>query len=150
MRADARCGRVLIVDDLAIHRSGLRRLLHWEGWDVDTAADGAAALALTRTTRFDVVITDLEMPAMDGPAFLRALHAEQPELPVIVTSATTSTTAAEEVMRWGAQCFLPKPLDLEGLALELGRALARRADVPPANDVITPTDDDAMEPEANA
>jgi hypothetical protein len=53
-------------------------------------------------------------------------------------------------MRWGAQCFLPKPLDLEGLALELGRALARRADVPPANDAIPPTDDDAMEPEANA
>ena len=86
----------------------------------------------------------------DYPAFLRAVHAEQPDLPVIVTSATTSTTAAEDVMRWGAQCFLPKPLDLEGLAQELGRALARRADVPPANDVIPPTDDDAMEPEANA
>jgi DNA-binding NtrC family response regulator len=150
MNDDPRCGRVLIVDDLAIHRNGLRRLLHWEGWEVDIAADGAAALTLARERAFDVVITDLEMPDVHGYELIRALHDEHPDLPVIVTSATSSTTAAEDVLRNGAQCFLAKPLDLEGLALELGRALARHATAPAANDVIPPTDDDATEPEPHA
>jgi DNA-binding NtrC family response regulator len=146
MNRDARCGRVLVVDDLAIHRSGLRRLLHWDGWEVDTAPDASTALALAREHPFDVVITDLEMPDLDGREFIRALHAEHPDLPVIVTSATSSTTAAEEAVRSGAQCFLAKPLDLEGLALELGRALARRAAVTPANDVTLPNDAMEYEP----
>ena len=148
MTIEAKCGRVLIVDDLAIHSSGLRRLLRWDGWDVDTAADARTAIALARERRPDVVITDLEMPEMDGMALMHALHAEDPDLPVIVTSATCSLTAAEDAVHFGAQCFLAKPLDLEGLAAELGRALERRAAVPAANDVATSSAEPENEPHA--
>lgn len=127
MKPDGPGGRVLVVDDLAIHRRGLERLLRWGGWEVETAATGAEALAIASERRPDVVITDLEMPGMGGLELLSQLHGRDPALPVIVLTATCSANLMANAMLAGAECCLAKPLDLSWLAAALARAMRRGA-----------------------
>jgi len=74
------------------------------------AADGEEALALLATEPFDLVLTDLRMPRMDGFALLDALHAAHPALPVVVLTGTRDALVEEESKARGAQACLFKPL----------------------------------------
>ncbi|HEX9749745.1 MAG TPA: response regulator [candidate division Zixibacteria bacterium] len=76
--------RVLVVDDEGVIRSLLKEVLTGDGFEVDTASDGAEGLKRFQNNPADLVISDTHMPAMDGPAFVRALRSRQPRVPVIV------------------------------------------------------------------
>lgn len=123
---DQKAPRILVVDDDPSALSALRKLLRGAGYDVDTAEDGAAALALAAKTRPDVVVTDLNMPGLDGITLVQKLHEQRKDLPVVVVTSSDDLGSAVAAMRAGAEDYLTKPLDLDALTLVVDRALERR------------------------
>lgn len=104
--------RVLIVDDHALFRDGLRSLLEARGVEVvGEARNGREALELARQHRPDVVLMDLRMPEMDGLTATRLLSAELPEMKVVVLTASEDDADLFEAIKSGAQGYLPKNLE---------------------------------------
>jgi two-component system, NtrC family, response regulator HydG len=118
--------RVLVVDDEQSARSGLEKLLRQDGYEVDVASDGVAALAVAAERPPDVVVTDLKMPRMDGVELLKKLREQDIDLPVIMVTAFGDVSSAVVAMRHGAEDYLTKPVDFDALALAIERALERR------------------------
>jgi two-component system, NtrC family, response regulator HydG len=117
---------ILVVDDEPAARSGLEKLLLEEGYSIDTAEDGAAALEIAREHPPDIVVTDLKMPRMDGMELLKALREQDKDIPVIVATSFQDLGSAVAAMRAGAEDYLPKPIDFDALTLVIERALQRR------------------------
>lgn len=122
----AMSGRVLVVDDDRAIRESLARALELDGYDVELAADGAAALAAIRERRPDVAVLDVMMPNIDGLTVCRVLRAERDRLPVLMLTARTETQDRVAGLDAGADDYLPKPFELDELLARL-RALLRRA-----------------------
>ncbi len=118
--------RVLVVDDNADVREVMTALLAARDYEVRTAQDGQVALEQVAQLPPDVVLVDLGMPRMNGMQLLNALHSMDPELPVIVVTATTALGAAVDAMRGGAVDYLAKPVDPVALFVALERALEHR------------------------
>ncbi|HKE15016.1 MAG TPA: sigma-54 dependent transcriptional regulator [Kofleriaceae bacterium] len=118
--------RVLVVDDEAGTRTALRELLRGQGYEVDLAADGAAALERLAELPPDVVVTDLDMPRMDGMELIARLHESHGELPIIVVTSATEIRSAVAAMRAGAADYVTKPVDFDELLLAIGRAIETR------------------------
>ncbi len=121
-----RSGRILVVDDEANARSALAELLREEGYTVEVAADGFKALPKLEEFEPDLVLTDLQMPGLDGIALMRKAHQLDPQLAVIVMTAFGEIRTAVSAMRQGALDYLAKPLDLEELTISVERAIERR------------------------
>ena len=120
-------GRVLVVDDEEGIRTFVAEALEAAGHDVTQAADGAAALLLAKEEPFDVVITDLRMPGVDGMTLVRTLRTEQPDVEVVVLTAFGDVTTAVAAMKLGALDYLEKPVSSLGALRELvARAIERR------------------------
>ncbi len=119
-------GRILVVDDEASARSGLEKLLKQDGYEVESADGGQAALALRAERTFDVVVTDLKMPGMDGVELMKRLKEIDRDLPVIVVTAFSDVSSAVNAMRGGAEDYLTKPVDFDALTLAIDRAIERR------------------------
>jgi DNA-binding NtrC family response regulator len=118
-------GKILVVDDDASARSSLAEFLRSEGYDVETAADGFKALPKLDDFAPDLVLTDLQMPGLDGLGLLtKALEAEC-EPAVVVMTAHGAIESAVAAMRAGASDYLSKPLNLDELGILLERALER-------------------------
>jgi len=119
--------RILVVDDEAGIREFLSEALA-DDHEVAAAASGAAAWARIEREGFDLVLTDLSMPGMDGMELLRRVREAQPEVEVIVITAHGKVDSAVEAMRLGAFDYLQKPLgSLAELRLLVRRAAERRA-----------------------
>ncbi len=118
--------RVLVVDDEASARSGLEMLLKQEGYTVDSAADGVAALEVVTENVPDLVVTDLKMPRMDGFALLDRLRDDFPHVPVIVVTAFGDVSSAVNAMRAGAADYIVKPVDFDELLVAVERAIQHR------------------------
>jgi DNA-binding NtrC family response regulator len=118
--------RILVVDDEASARSGLAKLLDQEGYEVDTAADGALALELVAERAPALIVTDLKMPNMDGMELVAKIREQNPDIPTIVTTAFSDVSSAVQAMRAGAEDYLTKPIDFDALLLSVERALQRR------------------------
>ena len=118
--------RVLLVEDEVGARTALERLLSARGFFVHTARDGVEALEHVAEHAPHVVVTDLNMPRMDGRELLRRLHSEQPGLPVIVVTSLDDVTAAVEAMRAGAEDYLAKPVNIDELVVSIERAVQTR------------------------
>ena len=113
---------VLVVDDDAGIRTFMSIALRMEGFEVDTAADGAEALDKARLSHPDAIVLDLMMPVMDGRDFIKAWRAEPADnqAAVLVMSAGDARLGAEEP---GVEAFLAKPFDLETLLGKLDSLL---------------------------
>jgi len=122
----AMSGRVLVVDDDRAIRESLARALELDGYDVELAADGAAALAAIRERRPDVAVLDVMMPNIDGLTVCRVLRAERDRLPVLMLTARTETQDRVAGLDAGADDYLPKPFQVEELLARL-RAIIRRS-----------------------
>jgi two-component system response regulator HydG len=125
-RDDAAVGKVLVVDDQKNMRATTAIVLRSAGHTVDEAADGAAALQLIQQRAFDVVLTDLRMPSVDGMDVLREAQRLAPETQVIVMTAYGTIESAVEAIRLGAYDFLAKPFKEDELLLRVGKALEKR------------------------
>jgi two-component system, NtrC family, response regulator AtoC len=133
--------RVLVVDDEPNLRKVLGVMLQQAGHEVVTEADGESGLARVKSSprgTFDVVISDLRMPGMDGMQLLRALVEEDPGLPVIILTAHGSVDTAVEAVKAGAFDFLEKPFDRAQIDKILGKAIStRRLSGPRTEPVVT-------------
>ena len=126
-----------MVDDDASITAFLKRALAYEGYQVETAADGAAALAAARDNPPDLVILDVMLPGLDGVEVLRRLRAGEPEagsLPILMLTARDGVSDRVAGLDAGADDYLVKPFALEELTARI-RALLRR---PRAGDAALP------------
>lgn len=106
--------KVLIADDHALFRDGLRSLLEARGVEiVGEASNGREAVELTRRLRPDVVLMDLAMPEVDGLAATRLISAELPAVKVVVLTASDEDAKLFEAIKSGAQGYLLKDLTSE-------------------------------------
>ncbi|MFO0582603.1 MAG: sigma-54 dependent transcriptional regulator [Anaeromyxobacter sp.] len=119
-------GKVLVVDDQKNMRATTAMVLRQAGHTVEEAGDGAAALARLEAETFDVLLTDLRMPAMDGMALLTSAQRIAPETQVIVMTAYGTIESAVEAIRLGAYDFLAKPFKEDELLLRVSKALEKR------------------------
>ncbi|HXK16196.1 MAG TPA: sigma-54 dependent transcriptional regulator, partial [Polyangiaceae bacterium] len=118
--------RILIVDDEPDVLGFMQELLEQKGYEVETAAGGAQALALLAEGAPALLITDLRMPQMDGLELLGKVRAQNPSLPGIVLTAAGDVSTAVRAMRAGAADYLTKPIDVGSLLLSVERALEHR------------------------
>jgi len=119
--------RVLLVDDDPIVLRALRRVLLGArpGWEIDMAESVGSALLLLRRKTYDVVVTDLHMPVLDGIALLRRLKKEQPSLMRVVHSSHIESMTAEQADEF-AHAVLAKPGRPDELVLILDWAIEQR------------------------
>src|SRR5215218_5687585 len=117
--------RILVVDDDRAVRESLRRSLAFNGYTVELAGDGHAALEALATSRPDAMVLDVMMPRLDGLEVCRRMRAAGDELPILVLTARDAVSDRVAGLDAGADDYLPKPFALEELLARL-RALLRR------------------------
>src|SRR5512137_1554989 len=110
MSATSKKHRILIVDDESSLREVLSIMLHREGYQVDTAIDGAQAATRLRDHAYDLVISDIKMPRMTGLELLRHIKERSPETVVLMITAFSTTEEAVEAMKQGAYDYITKPV----------------------------------------
>lgn len=118
--------RILAVDDQLYFRTFLEDVLTREGYEVRTAASGEDALRQLERDRFDVVLTDLVMPGMDGRGLVQRVKEQWPEQDVVVVTSVGDVKTAVEAMRLGATDYQLKPIDRQALCCSLDALLQRR------------------------
>ncbi len=118
--------RILIVDDEAPQMKALCETLRDHDYETVGFTTGRAALVALRETKFDLLLTDLMMPAMDGIALLRAAREADPDLVGILMTGAGSIATAVEAMQEGALDYILKPFELRVILPVLSRALAMR------------------------
>ncbi len=114
---------ILIVDDEPNYLVVLSELLKDEGYEVFTAPGGVQGLEIIRDTDLDLVITDMQMPGMDGLEFLQATKEIYPELPVIMITAFAEIEKAVMAMQAGAFNYLAKPFSNDELLVNINKAI---------------------------
>jgi two-component system response regulator MprA len=117
--------RILVVDDDRAVRDSLRRSLAFNGYQVDLAEDGLAALEAVDGRRPDAMVLDVMMPRLDGLEVCRRLREAGDLLPILVLTARDAVSDRVSGLDAGADDYLPKPFALEELLARL-RALLRR------------------------
>ncbi|MBZ5611364.1 MAG: response regulator [Acidobacteriia bacterium] len=122
---------VLIVDDSPVMRSFIRRVMKLSGFEVKEcweASNGEEALAELREHRVDVILTDINMPKMNGEELLRRLEEEGTlrSVPALVISTDATKNRILRMLSLGAEGYMTKPFSPEGLREELERILGDR------------------------
>jgi nitrogen regulation protein NR(I) len=115
-------GHILVVEDDPGVTDALQRVLTEEGYQVAAEARGDTGLARAAQGTFDVVITDLKLPGINGLEIVRQLHLAKPRLPIILVTAHGTTETAIEAMKLGAYDYLLKPFDFPEMLDVVGRA----------------------------
>jgi signal transduction histidine kinase len=120
--------RILVVDDDPGNRTHLSQLLHGRGYHVETAANGAGALARLAADAFDLILLDVMMPEMDGITVLARLKADKKfePIPVILISACTEMNQVIRGIELGAEDYLPKPFNSTLLHARIGASLEKK------------------------
>jgi two-component system cell cycle response regulator len=118
--------RVLAVDDQRYFRELIANLLTEEGYRAETASSGEEALRILDRSDFDIVLTDLVMPGMDGSELLHRIKQRTPDQDVVVVTGVVDVATAVDAMKLGASDYLLKPFDRKTLAVTLDDLLLRR------------------------
>jgi excisionase family DNA binding protein len=121
--AAGRRPRVLVADDEASIRDLLSKTLALAEYDVDTAPDGRAALERLRAHMYDLLITDLKMPGLDGLALIREVRRLVPRLPVVIITAHSTEASAIESVNLGVSGYLTKPFRITKILSTAARIL---------------------------
>ncbi|MFM2286602.1 MAG: hypothetical protein RLZZ543_2099 [Bacteroidota bacterium] len=115
--------KILIVDDERAIRSTLKEILEYENHQVDEAVDGAEGWEKIKSGAYDILLSDIKMPRMDGTELLEKVLAQGIDCPVIMISGHGTIETAVECIKKGAYDFIAKPLDLNRLMITLRNAL---------------------------
>ncbi|MBI2894932.1 MAG: EAL domain-containing protein [Deltaproteobacteria bacterium] len=116
-------GRILVVDDEPALLRAYSRTLSASGHQVETASDGEAAVGLCRANDYDVIISDISMPGMDGIQLLRTVRESNLDVPVVLVTASPAVQTALEAVEYGALRYLLKPVDIPELRKVVSRAV---------------------------
>ncbi|MBU1882157.1 response regulator, partial [bacterium] len=127
MSAQPTTTRLLIADDDQEILTLLEDILESEGYQITTVKWGKAAYSALQNEHFNLLLTDLQMPDISGFQLLEMMAQEQPDLPILVITGSTSTQDAVQAIKKGALDFIEKPFDVKAIlhtvkkALEVGR-----------------------------
>lgn len=124
VRATAARGRVLLVEDNEVNRELIQQQLEEIGFAVDAAGNGAEALELWKDGHYRAVLTDINMPVMDGYALARDLRQRGQSLPILAITATALASERERCLAAGIDDLLLKPFNLDRLEVALARTNA--------------------------
>jgi len=117
---------VLVVDDHASAREAVADVLRAAEYDVSTCGSAIEALSRLSTTTVDVVVTDLQMPGMDGLEFIHEIERRRLDVQTLMITAHASIASAVEAMRHGAFDYIEKPFDAVKLERSVAQACARK------------------------
>ena len=135
--------RVLLIEDDRNIATGLQKAMRAIGYEVEVQARGDDGLAQALAESYDVVITDLKLPGIEGLDLVRQLHQAKPKLPIILITAHGTTEIAIEATKWGAFDYVPKPFEVEELldlvakAIESSRLMSEPVEMGDAASVRT-------------
>ena len=115
-------GRVLIADDDDAVRLAYARYLRAAGFEVDEANSGGQALGRFESTRYDAIVSDIDMPGMSGLELLRAVRGCDLDVPVILVTGNPQVATAVQAVESGAMRYLFKPVDAQVLLQTVGHA----------------------------
>ena len=131
-------GSVLIIDDEEIIRAGCERILRPEGYEVKAAKSGSEGIRALESSSFDLVVTDLKMPDIDGIEVLVKIKEKWPDTEVIVMTGYGTVQSAVRAMKAGVFDYIEKPFSPDDL-LELVRLALGRKDLPGQGREIVPS-----------
>jgi DNA-binding response OmpR family regulator len=114
--------KILVVDDDALARHTVVYFLRLEDYAVDEACDGHQAVLLLDQVKFDLVLSDVMMPGLNGIGLLAHIRSVAPDIPVLLMSGFTPGEG-KEIIQLGAVDFIMKPLDLDVLLSKIRRVL---------------------------
>lgn len=116
---------ILIVDDTILLAEVIADMLRMEGFRVTHATNGADALVMLESEKYDLILSDLRMPGMDGIEFIQQVRGNKalPNIPIIVLSAQASGGSKSESLQAGADLFLIKPFDEQELISSINHFL---------------------------
>jgi two-component system response regulator AtoC len=117
---------VLVIEDKDSMQKMLAATLESEGYEVEAACDGQSGIDKAKEKRFDVILTDLKLPGLDGIKVLSEVKQNDPEASIIVMTAYGTIETAVQAMRMGAFDFLTKPFDTDHLSMIIRRAMENR------------------------
>jgi diguanylate cyclase (GGDEF)-like protein len=121
----AAAGRILVADDERFFQELFREVLQTAGHQVRSAASGAEALELLSREHFDLLLTDVVMPGLDGVALVREAKKRDPDLEAVAITGHDDVRLAVQAMKAGCADFLTKPVDRDELVSVCEKALAR-------------------------
>jgi EAL domain-containing protein (putative c-di-GMP-specific phosphodiesterase class I)/CheY-like chemotaxis protein len=124
--AEGSRGYILVVDDEPTLLRGISRLLTDRGYHVVCERDGEAALHTFRSREFDVIVTDIAMPQMDGIQLLRQLREHDADVPVVLITGEPAVSTAVKALEYGAFHYLTKPIPLGNLEEVVDKAACLR------------------------
>jgi DNA-binding NtrC family response regulator len=119
-------GKILVIDDEDIVRTSCSRTLSPEGYEVSLAKNGFEGLRMASEEKFDVVLTDLKMPDMDGIEVLRNIKEKWPETEVIIVTGYQTVDTAVKAIKLGAYDYIEKPFTPDVLISAVTSALSSR------------------------
>jgi excisionase family DNA binding protein len=119
--------RILVVDDEEAVRDLIARSLSGAEYDVDTAEDGATAVERLQSNDYDLLITDLKMPGMDGLSVIREARRKSADMPIIIITGFSTEASAIEAINLGVSGYLTKPFRLPRVLAATARALGEPA-----------------------
>lgn len=119
-------GKILVIDDEKLKRVTLKTQLEDEGYEVKIGENAFVGLEHLRLSTFDVVITDLRMPSMDGLTFLKEIKKLSPETDVMLMTAYGTIENAVEAMKEGAYDYITKPFPYDELSIKLNRLMEHK------------------------
>jgi DNA-binding response OmpR family regulator len=115
--------RILVVDDEASVRDMIAQSLSTRDYDVDSVEDGPTAVERLKAQNYDLLITDLKMPGMDGLSVIRAARQQSAELPIIIITGFSTEASAIEAINLGVCGYLTKPFRMPRVIQIAARAL---------------------------
>lgn len=115
--------RILVIDDEEIVRISCKKCLAPEGYDIDVAPNGTEGMRLTEANAYDLILTDLKMPDMDGMEFLVKTKERQPHAKVIMITGYSTVEHAVKAIRAGAYNYIEKPFTPDALITAVKEAL---------------------------
>ncbi len=118
--------RILVVDDEEVARKNVSHVLQKDAYEVVTAEDGREALAKLSADPFDVVLSDLRMPGVNGMEMLEKIRLSRPDTRVIMVTGYATVSSAVEAMKKGAFSYISKPFKLEEVRTAVKEALESR------------------------
>lgn len=119
--------RILLAEDDEIMRISVSDSLKKQGWRVEEAEDGPKAMALFDRHQYNLVISDIRMPGMDGLTLLKKVRQQSPETAIVIMTAYGSVDAAIDCLRQGATDYVLKPFDMDDLIIRISWILETQA-----------------------
>ena len=106
---------LLVVDDELLIRDLLYDFFHGQGWDISVAESAEKALDMLRKKSFDLLLTDLKMPQMDGMALTEEVRSQFPQLPIVIMTGYPSVDTAVAALRQQVADYIIKPFNINQL-----------------------------------